>query len=172
VLNRSWRPTLSVVGADGLPPMQSAGNVLRPATGVKISIRLPPTVNAAEANDKLKDLLENDPPFGAHVHFEPRVPGQGWHMAPTRPWFDEALNEASEQFFGHPAVLMGSGGSIPFMADLQESQPDAHFLVTGVLGPQSNAHGPNEFLELKTGERLTACVAWVLARMASQGTVV
>jgi acetylornithine deacetylase/succinyl-diaminopimelate desuccinylase-like protein len=172
VLNRSWRPTLSVVGADGLPPMQSAGNVLRPMTGVKISIRLPPTVNAADANDKLKDLLESDPPFGAHVHFEPRVPGQGWHMAPTQPWFDEALNEASQEFFGHPAVMMGSGGSIPFMADLQKSQPDAHFLVTGVLGPQSNAHGPNEFLELKTGERLTACVAWVLARMASQGAAV
>ena len=172
VLNRSWRPTLSVVGADGLPSMQKAGNVLRPMTGVKISVRLPPTVNAVEANAKLKELLEAGPPFGAHVEFSPRVPGQGWHMQPVQPWFTEALEEASQEFFGQRAAIMGSGGSIPFLASLQESQPNAHFLVTGVLGPNSNAHGPNEFLELKTGERLTCSVAWVLAKMARQGAAV
>lgn len=170
VLNRSWRPTLSVVGADGLPPMQKAGNVLRPMTGVKISVRLPPTVNAAAANEKLAELLTADPPYGAQVEFTPRVPGQGWHMDPVKPWFSAAVDEASRAFFDKPPVYMGSGGSIPFLASLQESQPDAAFLVTGVLGPNSNAHGPNEFLELKTGERLTACVALILARMAEGGS--
>lgn len=168
VLNRSWRPTLSIVGADGLPSMQKAGNVLRPMTGVKISVRLPPTVDAVAANEKLKELLESDPPYGAQVEFTPRVPGQGWHMKPAQSWFSDSVDEASRAFFDKTPVYMGSGGSIPFLASLQESQPNAEFLVTGVLGPNSNAHGPNEFLELKTGERLTACLALLLARMAER----
>ena len=123
----------------------------------------------AAGDARLNELLTSDPPYGAHVTYAPRVPGQGWHMGPVQPWFTEALDEASRAFFDAPPAYMGSGGSIPFMASLQESQPNAHFLVTGVLGPQSNAHGPNEFLELKTGERLTASVAVLLARMAEQG---
>ena len=67
-----------------------------------------------------------------------------------------------EAAFGAPARAMGEGGSIPFMGMLGDRFPEAQFLLTGVLGPGSNAHGPNEFLHLPTGKRLTACVAHVL----------
>lgn len=165
VLNRSWRPTLSVVGADGLPSMAKAGNVLRPMTAVKISLRLPPTVDGVMATAKVKELLESDPPYGAHVRFEPRVPADGWAMPEAAPWLSTALEEASQQFFGKSCAYMGSGGSIPFLAALAKAHPNAQFLVTGVLGPNSNAHGPNEFLELRTAERLTASLAWILGKM-------
>ncbi len=165
VLNRSWRPTLSVVGADGLPSMAKAGNVLRPMTAVKISLRLPPTVDGVMATAKVKELLESDPPYGAHVRFEPRVPADGWAMPEAAPWLSTALDEASQQFFGKNCAYMGSGGSIPFLAALAKAHPNAQFLVTGVLGPNSNAHGPNEFLELRTAERLTASLAWILGKM-------
>ena len=72
------------------------------------------------------------------------------------------MSAASKDFFGRDAVYMGEGGTIPFMAMLGEKYPESEFLITGVLGPGSNAHGPNEFLDIPTGKRITACVAHVL----------
>jgi acetylornithine deacetylase/succinyl-diaminopimelate desuccinylase-like protein len=163
VLNRSWRPALAVTGAEGLPPLDHAGNVLRPGTALKLSLRLPPTVEAGIASQRLKSLLEDDPPYGAWVRFDAEQGASGWNAPPLSPWLDEALARSSSTYFGRSAVLMGEGGSIPFMGMLGSRFPDAQFLVTGVLGPASNAHGPNEFLHLPTARRLTCCVAQVLA---------
>ena len=164
VLNNTWRPMLSIVGAAGLPALATAGNVLRPTTSLKLSLRLPPRVDAEAAAGALKEILEADPPYGAAVSFEIEGPGSGWDAPALAPWLEEALEEASRRYFDHPACAMGEGGSIPFMSMLGERYPEAQFLITGVLGPQSNAHGPNEFLHIPTGKRLTACVADVLAR--------
>jgi acetylornithine deacetylase/succinyl-diaminopimelate desuccinylase-like protein len=163
VLNRSWRPALAVVGAEGLPPLERAGNVLRPATAIKLSLRLPPTCDAAAASAALGRLLEADPPYGAHVSFTPDWVASGWNAPPLAEWLEASVDRASRETFGRPAVYMGEGGSIPFMAMLGARYPAAQFLITGVLGPGSNAHGPNEFLHLPTAERLTCCVAQVLA---------
>ena len=163
VLNRTWRGALSVTGADGLPEVENAGNVLRPGTQVKLSLRLPPSVDAEEAGKKLKSLLESDPPYGAQVHYEPESAASGWNAPPLADWLRDAVNAASQSHFGRDAMYMGEGGSIPFMGMLGEKFPEAQFLITGVLGPASNAHGPNEFLHIPTGKRLTACVADVLA---------
>jgi len=163
VLNRTWRGALSVTGADGMPETGSAGNVLRPSTSVKLSLRFPPTVDAEAACEKLKVLLEQDPPYGAKVTFEPESAASGWNAPPVAPWLEKAVNAASQRHFGRDAMYMGEGGSIPFMGMLGEKFPAAQFLITGVLGPASNAHGPNEFLHIPTGKRLTACVADVLA---------
>ena len=162
VLNRTWRPALAVTGAEGLPPLASAGNVLRPYTAVKLSLRLPPTSNAEAATRKLKQILESDPPYGAKVTFTPEHPGDGWDAPALSPWLEKSVDEASQSFFGKPACYMGEGGSIPFMGMLGARYPKAQFLITGVLGPASNAHGPNEFLHLATGKRLTASVAKVV----------
>ena len=164
VLNRTWRPQLAVTGVSGLPALESAGNVLRPFTAVKLSLRLPPTLNAGEAGDFLKSLLERDPPYGARVQFTVEKAGSGWNAPALAPWLAEALDDASQAAFGRGAAMMGEGGSIPFMGMLGERFPQAQFVITGVLGPHSNAHGPNEFLDLATGKRLSACVALVLAR--------
>ena len=163
VLNRTWRGALSVTGAAGLPDIGSAGNVLRPRTSVKLSLRLPPTVDAEAAGEHLKTLLESDAPYGARVHFELESSASGWNAPPLADWLESAVSRASNAHFGRDAMYMGEGGSIPFMGMLGEKFPAAQFLITGVLGPASNAHGPNEFLHIPTGKKLTACVAGVLA---------
>ncbi|MBW2291109.1 MAG: M20 family metallopeptidase [Deltaproteobacteria bacterium] len=168
VLNRTWRPALSVTGVEGIPSLESAGNVLRPYTAVKLSLRLPPTVDAAAASAHLKATLEADPPYAAKVSFEPDEPAPGWEAPALAPWLEQAVDSASQAYFGAAAVYMGEGGSIPFMGMLGERFPDAQFLITGVLGPGSNAHGPNEFLDIPTGKRVTCCVAQVLARHAAR----
>ncbi len=164
ILNRTWRPALSITGADGLPAIANAGNVLRAGTSVKISLRLPPTVNTQTATQKLKSLLENDPPYGARINFTPDWSAGGWHAPELQPWLEQAIDQASLNYFGNGAVYMGEGGTIPFMGMLGEKFPAAQFLITGVLGPHSNAHGPNEFLHLPTAKKLTCCVAEVIAR--------
>jgi acetylornithine deacetylase/succinyl-diaminopimelate desuccinylase-like protein len=168
VLQRTWRPALEITGADGLPPVGDAGNVLRPWTAAKLSLRLPPTVDAERASEAVKALLESDPPCGAQVTLSPEPAGAGWNAPPMEDWLGAALDRASRAYFGRPAVFMGEGGSIPFMGMLGARFPDAQFLITGVLGPGSNAHGPNEFLHVPTAERLTACVAHVLAEHAAR----
>jgi acetylornithine deacetylase/succinyl-diaminopimelate desuccinylase-like protein len=163
VLNRTWRPALSITGVAGLPPLDSAGNVLRPYTAVKLSLRVPPTLDAAKGGEFLKRLLENDPPCGAKVSFEVEKAGSGWEAPALAPWLEQSVDAASRQFFGAPVAYNGEGGSIPFMGMLGEKFPGAQFLITGVLGPHSNAHGPNEFLHIPTGKRMSMCVARVVA---------
>lgn len=163
VLNRTWRPALSITGVDGMPPLSSAGNVLRPFTAVKLSLRLPPTLDGNTAGNLLRDTLLKDPPNGAKVSFELEKSSAGWNAPALAPWLEQAIDAASEASFGKPAMYMGEGGSIPFMGMLGEKFPGAQFMITGVLGPHSNAHGPNEFLHIPMGKGVTACVAQVVA---------
>ena len=163
LLNRTWRPQLEVIGAAGLPTPESAGNVLRAQTTLKLSLRLPPTLPARPAAALLRDLLTADPPYGADVVFTADQGTTGWSAPPLAPWLGESMARASRDFFGRDVCYQGEGGTIPFMAMLGERFPRAQFVITGVLGPHSNAHGPNEFLDLATGARVTACVAAVLA---------
>ncbi|MDH5245446.1 MAG: M20 family metallopeptidase [Betaproteobacteria bacterium] len=169
LLNRTWRPALSVTGAGGFPALADAGNVLRPRTSLKLSLRLPPLLDGAGALQALKRLLEADPPHGATVRFEADEGATGWNAPATAPWLEQALQAASNAYYGKPAAAIGEGGTIPFMAMLGKHFPDAQFLITGVLGPKSNAHGPNEFLHISYATRLTACVAMVLAAHATSG---
>ncbi len=162
LLNGTLRPTLSVTGASGIPEMGNAGNVLRPNTSVKLSFRLPPTSDPDHAARAVKRMLEQDPPYKARVSFEVESAMGGWTAPEVAPWLHESMSKGSKAFFGADVMYMGTGGSIPFMGMLGEFFPDAQFLVTGVLGPHSNAHGPNEFLEIQTGKNVTACVAQVL----------
>ena len=163
VLNRTWRPALSVTGVDGLPPLGNSGNVLRPFTSVKLSMRIPPRLDPAVATRALKAALEKDPPYGARVRFEGEKASTGWDAPPLAPWLSRSIAAASTAYFGKPFMAMGEGGTIPFMGMLGEKFPEAQFLITGVLGPGSNAHGPNEFLHIPTGKKLTACVASVIS---------
>src|SRR5438093_3229657 len=162
ILNNTWRPALAITGAAGLPLPADGGNVLRPATTVKLSLRVPPTCDAERASKTLKALLEKDPPYGAKVTYQGDG-SRGWDAPPTQPWLLESADRASKAYFGKSAMYLGIGGSIPFMSMLGERFPQAQFLITGVMGPGSNAHGPNEFLDLPTGVKVTACVAQVLA---------
>lgn len=168
ILNRTWRPTMAVTGQGGLPPLEKAGNVLLPQVTLNLSLRLPPTVDPKVAQQALREAVEADPPFGAKITLRFHEPAAGWNAPALAPWLGDALRDASLAAFGKPAMFMGEGGSIPFMAMLGERFPAAQFVVTGVLGPQSNAHGPNEFLEIAYAKRLTEAVATVIARHAAR----
>ncbi|MBV2209084.1 MAG: M20 family metallopeptidase [Thermomonas sp.] len=163
VLNRTWRPALSITGVDGLPPLASAGNVLRPFTALKLSLRLPPTLEGKKAGELLKETLLKDPPYGAKVSLYLEKASTGWNAPAMAPWLEQAIEQSSQDFFSKPAMYMGEGGTIPFMGMLGEKFPGAQFMITGVLGPHSNAHGPNEFLHIPMGKAVTACVARVMA---------
>jgi acetylornithine deacetylase/succinyl-diaminopimelate desuccinylase-like protein len=168
LLNRHWRPTLSVTGVDGFPEMKSAGNVLRPYTAFKLSLRLPPLVDGHQASLQLKALLEDNAPYNAKVSFHPdgragALGANGWNAPDLAPWLEAALNTASQAQFGAPVAYIGQGGTIPLMSMLQQGFPAAQMMVCGVLGPKSNAHGPNEFLHVPYAQKLTAAVAQVIA---------
>ncbi len=163
VLNRTWRPALSITGVDGMPSLANAGNVLRPHTAVKLSLRLPPTLNPKKASEVLQRVLTENPPYGAKVSFEVEKASTGWNAPLLAPWLENSIDQASQAFYGAPAMYMGEGGTIPFMGMLGEKFPGAQFMITGVLGPHSNAHGPNEFLHIPTGKRVTSVVAKVIS---------
>ncbi|MDP1826429.1 MAG: M20 family metallopeptidase [Archangium sp.] len=170
VLNRTWRPALAVTGVDGIPALRDAGNVLRPHTAVKLSMRIPPAADGKTAGEALRKALLADPPYGAKVSFELEKSSSGWNAPAMSPWLGQALERASQAAFGAPAMYMGEGGSIPFMGMLGAKFPGAQFVITGVLGPHSNAHGPNEFLHIPTGKRVTAVVAMVVAQHCEAST--
>ena len=163
LLNRTWRPTLSVTGAEGFPAFRDAGNVLRPYTAFKLSLRFPPLIDASAAVQELKALLEDNAPYQAKVTFQSNGGANGWNAPASVPWFDNALNDASQNFFGAPCGTVGQGGTIPLMGMLSKGFPKAQMMVCGVLGPRSNAHGPNEFLHVPYAKKLTAAVAHVIA---------
>lgn len=163
LLDQTWGPAITVIGADGLPSTKEAGNVLNSGTRLRLSTRIPPGVNAEEALKALKETLEKDPPYGAEVTFDTMSGSAGWNAPQSSEWLTESVNGASEDYFGKPAVSKGEGGSIPFMKMLGDKFPEAQFLITGVLGPESNAHGPNEFLEIEYVKKLNAAVAAIVA---------
>ncbi len=165
LLNRTWTPTLSVTGADGFPSLGNAGNVLRPYTAFKLSLRLPPLVEADKAVQELKALLEDNAPYQARVTFERGSSATGWNAPDTASWFESALDAASQTHFGAPCGYIGQGGTIPLMNMLSKGFPKAQMMVCGVLGPKSNAHGPNEFLHVPYAKKLTAAVAEVISRI-------
>ena len=167
LINNTWRPSLAVTGADGLPPLHTAGNVLLPEITLKVSLRLPPTVDPDRASRAVRAAFERDPPYGAQVSFEPESSSGGWNAPAFAPWFDAAMRRASKHVFGREPVSLGGGGTIPFLRMLGERFPKTQFFVTGVLGPLSNAHGPNEFLHIHYATRLTECVSLVLADFAA-----
>lgn len=168
LLNRTWRPALSVIGAEGLPSAANAGNVTLPSLSIKLSMRLPPTLDGEKAATLMKKTLESNPPFQAKVKFDVKEFATGWNAPAEQAWLTTAAEAASKNYFAADAMYMGEGGSIPFMGMLGKKFLQAQFLITGVLGPKSNAHGPNEFLHIPTGKKLTCCVAEIIAKHYSK----
>jgi acetylornithine deacetylase/succinyl-diaminopimelate desuccinylase-like protein len=171
ILNRTWRPQLAVTAMDGYPLPENGGNVLLPYSTAKLSIRLPPTCDATKATAAIKRELEKSAPYGAEVEFDADDGQTGWNAPKLAPWLEQSLKKASEAHFGRTVAFMGEGGSIPFMAMLGEKYPGTQFVVTGLLGPHSNAHGPNEFLHIPTAKKVSACIADILADHALRAAV-
>ena len=163
VLRRTWKPAVSIVGVDGMPSTANAGNVLRPYTTFQLSMRIPPTASAKKVVSAMKKTLGENIPYDATVELKFEKAGEGWNAPESKPWLLEAIDKASKQYFGQIACSIGEGGSIPFMGMLGKQFPEAQFVITGVLGPKSNAHGPNEFLHIPFAKRLTCCISSIIA---------
>ena len=168
LLARTWKPTLSLTGVDGIPPISAAGNVLRPHTSLQLSVRLPPTCDPDRALTAIEKCLTDNPPYGAKVQFLDGHAGPGWNAPPFAPWLWDALERHGEQAFGKATRAFGEGGSIPFMGMLGQRFPAAQFVITGALGPGANAHGPNEYLHVPTARRVTECLAHLLHAHATR----
>ena len=162
-LRRTWKPAVSIVGVDGMPSTANAGNVLRPYTTLQLSMRIPPTTSAKKAVQAMKKTLSENIPYDATIELQFEKAGEGWNAPESKPWLLEAIDKASKEYFGQMACSMGEGGSIPFMGMLGKQFPEAQFVITGVLGPQSNAHGPNEFLHIPFAKQLTCCISSIIA---------
>ena len=167
LLRRTWKPTLSIVGMDGIPAMKDGGNVLRPYTAVKLSFRLPPDMDCHEAMGAVNKILTENPPHNSTISIKWEEPANGWNAPKLASWLDGAIQNASDTFYKKPAMAMGEGGTIPFMAMLGEKFPEAQFVITGVLGPGSNAHGPNEFIHIPFAKKLSACIGYILNQFPS-----
>ena len=162
VLRRTWRPALSIVGSDGMPSTANAGNVLRPYTTLQLSMRIPPMVDPKKAVDAIEKILKDDIPYGASVELEFEEAAEGWNAPESKTWLLDAIEKASKKYFNEIPCTIGEGGTIPFMAMLGKQFPEAQFVITGVLGPQSNAHGPNEFLHIPFAKNLTCCISSII----------
>lgn len=166
ILATTWEPTLSFVGIGGVPPIEQGGNVLRPFTSARLSLRLPPTVDAADAEARVVELLTTDPPYGASVTVDYHESGPGW-VAPTpEPWLGDALEAGSKAGFGHGVRFAGVGGSIPFLAMLGARLPGAQLVATGVVGPDTHMHGPDESLYLPAATGVAVTLAHVIEGLA------
>jgi len=163
VLRRTWKPALSIVGSDGLPATSNAGNVLRPYTTLQLSMRIPPMVDAKKATKEIEKVLKSNIPYDATISLDFEEAADGWNAPETSPWILDAIEKASYNYFNEPPCSIGEGGTIPFMAMLGEQFPNAQFIITGVLGPRSNAHGPNEFLHIPFAKKLTCCISSILS---------
>ena len=166
IVAMNWEPTLSIIGADGIPPVQVAGNVLRTNTDLKLSFRIPPGVDSESAIDKVKETLESDPPYGAEVTFTPDSCADGFHAPPMEGRVSEAIHDASKELTGLPPLATWTGGTIPFMAMMQGKYPEAMFLCTGSSGPGNNAHGPDEKLHIPSSKRLTVVLSATIAAVS------
>lgn len=162
IIANTYLPQLEVIGIDGMPAISDAGNVLLPFTTLALSFRLPPRVDPSVAAAAVTEQLVADTPYQANVSVVIDSMASGWEAPEMQPWFSEAVAKSSQKHFGDDVHFMGEGGTIPFMAMLGETYPEAQYMVTGVLGPASNAHGPNEFLDLPCAYKVTACVVDVL----------
>ena len=162
VLRRTWRPALSIVGSDGMPSTANAGNVLRPYTTLQLSMRIPPMVDPKKAVDAIEKILKDDIPYGASIELEFEEAAEGWNAPESKTWLLNAIEKASKKYFNQMPCTIGEGGTIPFMAMLGKQFPEAQFVITGVLGPQSNAHGPNEFLHIPFAKNLTCCISSII----------
>lgn len=162
VTNRTWRPTVSYTGVDGMPSLERAGNVLRTHTSVKLSIRLPPTLEPKVMMQAVKKAVETNPPYNAQVEFVPEKGAQGWMAPKISQWVLDSCNNASHSFYNKQSCAFGEGGTIPLMGMLSRCFPGTQFIITGVLGPASNAHGPNEFLHLDMAKKLTMCISKII----------
>ena len=167
LLRRTWAPTLSVVGMGGIPSPEIAGNVLRPSTTAVLSFRLPPSVDPDVAVDALRAALTTNVPSHAQVSATFH-PAKGWVAPALAPWLERALDDASMSAFGRPPGFTGEGGSIPFLGSLAQRYPKVQFVATGVLGPQSNAHGIDEMLDLDMAVGVTNAVVSVLKAHAAK----
>jgi acetylornithine deacetylase/succinyl-diaminopimelate desuccinylase-like protein len=167
ILSRLWsQPAITVTGIDA-PSVANASNTLTPMVRARVSVRIAPGQDAAEAFEMLSRHITANTPFGAHVSVSAPDLGNPF-LVDTSGWAVGEAKRAMADAWGVEAVEAGVGGSIPFIADLAEMFPKAEILVTGVEDPDTRAHSPNESLHLGVFQKAILTEALLLARLNSR----
>ncbi|MEO7121915.1 MAG: M20/M25/M40 family metallo-hydrolase, partial [Lacisediminihabitans sp.] len=167
ILERTWsQPAITVTGIDA-PSVANASNTLAPVISVRVSARIAPGQDSADAFAALERHIRAHAPFGAQIEITDVDRGNGF-LVDTGGWAVAEVETAMEEAWGAAPVEMGIGGSIPFIADLVELFPAAQILVTGVEDPDSRAHSPNESLHLGVFHRAILTEAVLLARLTAR----
>ena len=160
------KPSISVLAIDA-PPVREAINQLVPVSRAKVSMRIPPGQDGRKALDALIAHLLANAPWGAQVSISNESTGEPFTTKTGGPAY-KAMKSALANAWGHKAVDIGTGGTIPFLFDLAELFPKAEIMVTGVEDPRSGAHGPDESVDLGELERACLAEAFFLERFAKR----
>jgi acetylornithine deacetylase/succinyl-diaminopimelate desuccinylase-like protein len=170
VVERLWtRPAITITGLDA-PKVAGASNTLVPVARARVTIRLAPGDTSANAVTRLQEHLAKHVPWGAELTTTVVDAGEPTVLPTAGPAYAAARSALAEAWGGVAPVDMGTGGSIPFIAEFQETFPGATILVTGVEDPDTRAHGPNEGLHLPEFERAVLAVALLLQRLGGAGS--
>jgi acetylornithine deacetylase/succinyl-diaminopimelate desuccinylase-like protein len=168
ILSRVWsQPSITVTGIDA-PSVANASNTLLPEVSVRVSARIAPGQTAESAYEALEAHVLGHAPFGAHVEITDVDKGDPF-LVDTSGWAIADATVAMTEGWGAAPLQTGIGGSIPFIADLVRTFPEAQILVTGVEDPDTRAHSPNESQHLGVLHRAVLSEAILLARLDARG---
>jgi acetylornithine deacetylase/succinyl-diaminopimelate desuccinylase-like protein len=162
---RLWfRPSLTVIGIDG-HPIKGSSNQIVASASARLSLRLAPGQEPDRVLQQLRAHIEQHLPWGLELSFRPLEGAPAWQTDPNGPAFD-AARRALRAGFGTEPVLMGVGGSIPFVGPFADAFGGIPALLLGPADPRSRIHGENESLHLDDWRKLIAAEVHLLAELA------
>ena len=167
VINNTWKSTIVVTGMSGFPEAEIAGNVLRKSTSCRLSIRTPPTLSKEKAKKTIEKILTENIPYNAKVKVDFPALVDGWILKKLDSKINESFMKSSMFLFGSECYNLGSGITIPFVNMLNEKYKNCNMFVSGLLGPKSNAHSPNECLNIDYSIKLTVALAHLISDFCS-----
>lgn len=162
LVNKTWRPAVSVIGVSGFPAAETAGNAMVPEITVRISVRTPPATDINKCINEMREKITVDSPHGVELEFVLGEHVDSWVSPELSAPVAQAISDASTAYFGNDAVYLGEGGGIGFVPLMSKMFPKAQFVLTGLVGPDSNAHAANESMHIPTAKKITCCIAHIL----------
>ena len=165
MINNRWKPSCFILGIDNCPKTEDRGFGVSSGINVRMSIRIPPTVDKNKAIEALKKALSDNIYFGAQVKLGYLDYGEGVLLANMSNKVKNILNKASLEFFGNESVFTGVGGSIPFIGYFQSKYPNTDIICTGIVGSDSHEHGPNENLNIEACKKMVCVLCYFLSKI-------
>lgn len=164
LIQSTWKPSLTIIGIDGIPSIQNAGNVIQGSVSLRLSFRIPPGIDIDNALQSINDCFTQNIPYGCSVTWNSLEYLPGWCAPSHSVKYEKLFHDAGEQVFEEKTLACGQGASIGFIPKFEKLFPKTEIILIGVLGPQSNAHSPNEALNVLYTQKLIETIAIVLSK--------